>query len=578
MKYISDAVGEEYKQWKPGDIVFLSSPTGSGKTTFVLKVLLPALASVNGKMLYLVNRSILKRQMEEELRDFPLEQQRCIKIELYQTIEKRILTLSEYVPNGIRLNGKVFQEAQEKYSCVICDEAHYFMADSNYNTNTILSYEYIDMAFCSKLRIFMSATISQVQEVIKKDFLDQKFIRSTWMNQKLTISHNVNVFSILRGGKIWEYDAEKDYSYLDIRVLHKREEVADVIKKEDGKWLIFVDSREFGSILNKDIICKLDCDESGVAFITSDYREEDDAMNEVQFLAKKKKQGSRIVITTSVLDNGISLHDRELRNVIIIADTEAEFIQMLGRKREDGGVTKLYIYKLDKNHFLKRQRKNKQRLEIVKQYMSEVNEYMSQFGQNDQGVKGLTESEEKALTFQHKKWLRKLMNGDVDFENIRALFLDVNGYLVLNRLAAENLKALDKFYSEIIRLFESMREDAYLYEQLSWLKKKEPEIEEILEDENDRAFTKAKMNVIETLARESGQELTKEKAIKLKVQLADDLLVLAKHMGIPMYIAQVKKNDRPISDKFMNALRENCQIPFHVISKNGRYSLERTEI
>jgi superfamily II DNA or RNA helicase len=101
MKYISDAVGEEYKQWKPGDIVFLSSPTGSGKTTFVLKVLLPALASVNGKMLYLVNRSILKRQMEEELRDFPLEQQRCIKIELYQTIEKRILTLSEYVPNRI---------------------------------------------------------------------------------------------------------------------------------------------------------------------------------------------------------------------------------------------------------------------------------------------------------------------------------------------------------------------------------------------------------------------------------------------------------------------------------------------
>ena len=32
MKYISELVGEEYKQWKAGDIVFLSSPTGSGKT------------------------------------------------------------------------------------------------------------------------------------------------------------------------------------------------------------------------------------------------------------------------------------------------------------------------------------------------------------------------------------------------------------------------------------------------------------------------------------------------------------------------------------------------------------------
>lgn len=217
-------------------------------------------------------------------------------------------------------------------------------------------------------------------------------------------------------------------------------------------------------------------------------------------------------------------------------------------------------------------------MEIVRQYLLDVEKRMDQVDQSDKNEQELNVLEGSVLAFQHSKWLRKLMKGDVDFENIRALFLEVNGYLVLNRLAAENLEVLDKFYSKIISLFESMGEDAYLYEQLSWLKKREPEIEEILRGESDRAFMKARMNVIETLARESGQELTKETAIKLKVQLADDLLVLAKHMGIPMYIAQVKKNDRPISDKFMNALRENCQIPFRVISKSGRYSLERTEI
>lgn len=575
MKYISDAVGEEYKKWKPGDIVFLSSPTGSGKTTFVLKVLLPALASVNGKMLYLVNRSILKRQMEEELRDFPLEQQRCIEIELYQNIEREMVL--PYNLSEIWWNEKLFWEAQ-KYRCVICDEAHYFCADANYNTNTILSYKYIELAFSNKLRIYMSATIDQVQKVIEKDFQDQKVIRSFWMNRKLNALCNTDIKPVIRSGKIWKYEATKDYGYLDVHILYKREEVADVIKKEDGKWLIFVDSREFGSMLEKDVICKLDCDESEVTFVTSDYKKNDGAMNEVQFLAKEKKQSSRIVITTSVLDNGVSLHDLELRNLIIIADTETEFIQMLGRKREDGAATKLYICKLDKNHFLRRQRKNKQRLEIVRQYLLDVEKRMDQVDQSDKNEQELNVLEGSVLAFQHSKWLRKLMKGDVDFENIRALFLDVNGYLVLNRLAAENLKALDKFYSKIISLFESMGEDAYLYEQLSWLKKKEPEIEEILRGESDRAFMKARMNVIETLARESGQELTKEMAIKLKVQLADDLLVLAKHMGIPMYIAQVKKNDRPISDKFMNALRENCQIPFRVISKNGRYSLERTEI
>ena len=169
---------------------------------------------------------------------------------------------------------------------------------------------------------------------------------------------------------------------------------------------------------------------------------------------------------------------------------------MLGRKREDGAATKLYICKLDKNHFLRRQRKNKQRLEIVRQYLLDVEKRMDQVDQSDKNEQELNVLEGSVLAFQHSKWLRKLMKGDVDFENIRALFLDVNGYLVLNRLADENLKALDKFYSKIISLFESMGEDAYLYEQLSWLKKREPEIEEILKGESDRAFTKAKMNVI----------------------------------------------------------------------------------
>jgi hypothetical protein len=31
MKWISDYIGEEYKEWKGGDKVFITSPTGSGK-------------------------------------------------------------------------------------------------------------------------------------------------------------------------------------------------------------------------------------------------------------------------------------------------------------------------------------------------------------------------------------------------------------------------------------------------------------------------------------------------------------------------------------------------------------------
>lgn len=36
MVFIADSIGTEYKKWRAGDTIFISSPTGSGKTTFVL--------------------------------------------------------------------------------------------------------------------------------------------------------------------------------------------------------------------------------------------------------------------------------------------------------------------------------------------------------------------------------------------------------------------------------------------------------------------------------------------------------------------------------------------------------------
>ena len=45
--YISDGINEDYKSWKKGESgrqsyrVFIESPTGSGKTFFILNKLLP---------------------------------------------------------------------------------------------------------------------------------------------------------------------------------------------------------------------------------------------------------------------------------------------------------------------------------------------------------------------------------------------------------------------------------------------------------------------------------------------------------------------------------------------------------
>ena len=52
MKYITDLIGDEYLNWT-NQHVLISSPTGSGKTTFILKKLLPRAIEQGKYILYL---------------------------------------------------------------------------------------------------------------------------------------------------------------------------------------------------------------------------------------------------------------------------------------------------------------------------------------------------------------------------------------------------------------------------------------------------------------------------------------------------------------------------------------------
>lgn len=52
--FLGDSIGEKYKEWKAGDCIFISAPTGSGKTTFILKTLLSYLAKRPQKRKYYI--------------------------------------------------------------------------------------------------------------------------------------------------------------------------------------------------------------------------------------------------------------------------------------------------------------------------------------------------------------------------------------------------------------------------------------------------------------------------------------------------------------------------------------------
>lgn len=570
-EYIAESIGDEYMQWKMGDIVFISSPTGSGKTTFILEVLLRYLASRGGHILYLVNRSALKYQLEVELKSVRSELRKYITIESYQKMEKELR-------ETMRSTNRWFMHGNEipkwgQYSCVVCDEAHYFLMDSNYNTNTILSYKYIEKAFCNKLCVFISATIDQVKEVILDDFKKRRELYSFWQGCG---SKGLDIYKPGIGKRdIWNYKSERNYDYLEIFKLRNFKELSDTISSENGKWLIFVDSKNLGEEIKKDLLEKLQCDSKEVVFATSDYNKDEDARAVVGTISTQNKLTAKVLISTSVLDNGINIQDIELRNLIIMADTETEFIQMLGRKRNDGKMTKLYIYQYGQNHFLQRLYINQKRLAIAQKYDCEVNRRIDNCcPMND--ARGMEIVEMDALIYQHGVWLRKLMEHEVDFGEISALFFELNGILVLNRLAYKNLDNLNQFYVKLLAKFEK-EEDAFLREQLGWLGKSDMEIDELLNDEMEREYENARAKVIREFEKVLGQELSKEEGVKLKKQIVNELVILAKYMGDAEYINSAKKNDRVISGKFSKALRDKCQIPFIIIARNGKYVVEKSE-
>lgn len=158
MRYITDIIGDDYLNWDSGESILISTPTGSGKSAFVLKKLLPHAISKGKHILYLCNRKILESQFttdsEKELKllfadagGIPDDMRHAIHITTYQRCEtsKRFPdfdippNLSKYSREDIvRMERKhclpetKVIRAEDILYCVF-DEAHYMISDSQFN-------------------------------------------------------------------------------------------------------------------------------------------------------------------------------------------------------------------------------------------------------------------------------------------------------------------------------------------------------------------------------------------------------------------------------------------------------------
>ena len=591
MTYIADSIGNDYKNWGAGQIVFISAPTGSGKTTFIFKKILPAWGG-KGKVLYLVNRKILKEQLKERMRGVVTDQgyplSVMIDIKTYQEVEQeaRELVWNPAVNMYITEEAGGFWNSYKNYTsygCVICDECHYFLMDSNYNTNTIYSYKVIRDLFKDKLRIFMSATIEEIQEQIEKDFRQTTAIQSDWLNLQRQVANPVSP----RYSDKWKYySLDVNYDYLDIHIIKNTDEIPKLIMEDNNKWLIFVDSITKGHELRKKILADIDkenkSNKDDVLFISAGYILDPESKKEVEEIIHHNKQSARILIATSVLDNGINLEDVELRNLVILADSKTEFIQMLGRKRKDGNKVKVYVCGRSKAHFIRRQNNHNKQLDIAldcigriwKSWFPVVNDsrYSDQQKQN---------KESELILYEHQILMKNIMDRYVRMGDVQATFVERAGVLHLNRLSLQNLMNLNKFYEKIIARFELEGEDAFLREQLEWLEINSDEINQIIQESKTNRLDKSLKIVINAFEAHVNKTMSYVESLDFKNSIKTELMVLCKEIRDENKKATLEdvltKKGHALTKPNIETLRNEFGFPYKMDVKKGTYTIQKIE-
>ena len=158
MRTVSDLIGDEYLNWKPGIPYVLSSQTGRGKTTFVMTRLLRNAAAQNRDVLYICNRKALHAQVEQIISNMMQEIKNAFSLTEEESRHLIIQTYQYYEAGTIN----PFNFSKVLY--VIFDEAHYFLEDASFNSETNLWAEWIKTFYTTPVNsetpicVFMTAT------------------------------------------------------------------------------------------------------------------------------------------------------------------------------------------------------------------------------------------------------------------------------------------------------------------------------------------------------------------------------------------------------------------------------------
>lgn len=466
IKYASEFCKDSYQQFLSRHTYLIECGTGKGKSYMISKIIIPKAYWDKKKVLLLVNRAKLKDQYDKDMSNIVYEglvnfnpcthslrnlYDHSLLIITYQNLESELA-------NNLECTLKKL----DKYDIIIADEIHYILKDATFNPSTRLSAETLLMYLAQKTRYFLSATMENLKPII---FRPNKIMKPIFTSEERYMDicyekHNYEENVYNRAAIYYEYVMPQDYSYINVHYYRNEDVIIDYIANSSSsdKWLYFVSGkakgREIADKINKKYIEVRGKDYGKIAsFISAEYRNENEKeMQEVMDeITDKEDVNAKVIVTTSVLDNGINLKSKELLHVVINTDNKTSFIQMLGRKRllTNEDKVNLYISANGINFFENRVKKIENTLDIINQVShAEFDRYMT---------KNMLSKESSSNAFRTVAFFM------TEYVNNTA-----RAYYRISELSIHQLQLMYKNYQEIIEKLNN-DENAFIYEQLSWI-------------------------------------------------------------------------------------------------------------
>lgn len=210
------------------NFILIKAGTGKGKTRFALEELLEYAMAREEKILYLVNRTALKKQIEKRVNDKAQRNpyqygqiRQSITIETYAALEKKLCACHRQCWScSNRCNCKF---CKLSYAYIIMDEDHYFYNDALFNTNTWLSFEWLMSPDPHVIKIGMSATPEDVHEYI------WQYVREKY--NEMAKSGTIQSYPSVASGGLFSYAMPHFYLLGDYaKSLESKD--TDVVKQE----------------------------------------------------------------------------------------------------------------------------------------------------------------------------------------------------------------------------------------------------------------------------------------------------------------------------------------------------------